>query len=74
VTDGDDGARMRGTYLSYLLRLWQVYGQESSLWRASLQSTQTRQQVTFAGLEELFEYLHTETGMKDEGHAHGSSR
>ena len=50
-------------YLSYLLRLWCVEGDKGRVWRASLQSTQTRQSVGFAGLEALFEYLRAETGV-----------
>ena len=49
-------------YRSYLLRLWCVQGDKSRVWRASLQSTQTRQEVGFAGLEALFAYLRAETG------------
>lgn len=51
-------------YLSYLLRLWCVEGDRGRVWRASLQSTQTRQQVGFAGLEALFEYLRAETSIE----------
>jgi len=45
------------TYLSYLLRLWRVSNDDKPLWRASLQSAETRERVGFAGLEELFDYL-----------------
>jgi hypothetical protein len=51
-------------YQSYLLRLWCVEGEEARVWRASLQSTQTRQQVGFADLEALFEYLRAQTSAK----------
>jgi hypothetical protein len=51
-------------YLSYLLRLWCVGGDKGRVWRASLQSTQTRQQVGFAGLEALFEYLQAQTSIE----------
>ena len=50
-------------YLSYLLRLWCVQGDKSRVWRASLQSTQTRQEVGFAGLEALFAHLRAETSI-----------
>jgi len=49
-------------YRSYLLRLWCVEGDKGRVWRASLRSTLTRQQVGFAGLEALFAYLRAETG------------
>ncbi len=48
-------------YLSYLLRLWRTAEDQGRVWRASLQSTRTRQQVGFAELEALFEYLRGET-------------
>jgi hypothetical protein len=51
-------------YRSYLLRLWCVEGDKGRVWRASLQSTQTRQQVGFADLETLFEYLRAQTSAK----------
>ena len=51
-------------YLSYLLRLWCVRGDKGRVWRASLQSTQTRQQVGFARLEALFEYLRAQTSIE----------
>jgi hypothetical protein len=51
-------------YRSYLLRLWCVEGDKGRVWRASLQSTQTRKQVGFAALEALFEYLRAETSVE----------
>jgi hypothetical protein len=51
----------RREYLSYLLRLWPVGGGGQVVWRASLKSTSTGQQVGFASLEELFGYLQAET-------------
>jgi hypothetical protein len=48
-------------YLSYLLRLWCVQRDKGRVWRASLQSTQTRQQVGFSSLEALFEHLWAQT-------------
>jgi hypothetical protein len=51
-------------YRSYLLRLWCVQGDKGRVWRASLQSTRTRQQVGFAGLEVLFEYLRAQTSIE----------
>ena len=45
-------------YVAYLLRLWRETGGISTRWRASLQDAHSGQRVGFAGLEELFEYLH----------------
>ena len=46
------------TYLSYLLRLWRVDGDEGlSVWRASLESSRTGERRTFASLDDLFEFL-----------------
>jgi hypothetical protein len=64
VIDRDAHKEEEAEYLSYLLRLWCVEGEEGKVWRASLQSTQTRQQVGFAGLEPLFEYLRTQTSVE----------
>ena len=59
-------------YLSYLLRLWQVRGEEEVVWRASLESVETRERTGFAGLDELFDFLREQTGVslasrEDEG-------
>jgi hypothetical protein len=52
------GERME--YVSYLLRLWRVDGSTQPIWRASLKSASTGEQVGFASLEELFDYLRAE--------------
>lgn len=52
-------------YLAYLLRLWQVNGDNGSsdsfgqkpVWRASLENPFTHERIGFAGLEELFDFL-----------------
>jgi hypothetical protein len=67
VTGGNAYKDEEPDYLSYLLRLWWVKGAKGRVWRASLQSTRTRQQVGFAGLEEAFDYLRAETGVKTGG-------
>jgi hypothetical protein len=58
--------------LSYLLRLWQVDGQERPLWRASLKSVDTGEQVGFACLEELFAFLREAMGGSDRKRAEAS--
>ena len=53
----------KGTYRSYLLRLWQVKQNGDIGWRASLEEAGTNQQHAFADLEDLFRYLVTETAV-----------
>jgi len=55
--------RERRRYLAYLLRLWRAGG-EAALWRASLESPRTGEQVNFASLDELLEFLRQQTGQK----------
>jgi hypothetical protein len=45
-------------YYSYLLRLWREDRNDESIWRASLESAQTREQHNFATLDELIAFLH----------------
>ena len=45
------------TYYSYLLRLWREDRNDESIWRASLESAQTREQHNFATLDELIAFL-----------------
>jgi hypothetical protein len=55
-------------YLSYLLRLWRVNGEAEpqnmgkAVWRASLESTRTRQRRGFANLDALFDFLQQQIG------------
>ena len=49
-------------YLSYLLRLWRVDGEEKAVWRASLESPHTGERRGFAKLADLFTFLEEETG------------
>jgi hypothetical protein len=62
-------------YLSYLLRLWRVNGDviphrrdaksqnmAKTVWRASLESTRTRQRRGFANLDALFDFLQQQIG------------
>jgi hypothetical protein len=48
-------------YLSYLLRLRRVSGQEA-VWRASLEDPHTGDLHNFASLEEVFDFLRAQTG------------
>jgi hypothetical protein len=62
-------AKERPAYLSYLLRLWRVDdddesgGEESALWRASLQSAHSGERQTFASLDEVVDYLQEQMGV-----------
>lgn len=48
-------------YLSFLLRLWRVGGEEEAGWRASLESAQTGERKSFASLDELIVFLQEQT-------------
>jgi hypothetical protein len=45
------------TYMSYLLRLWQVQAEEDLAWRASLEDTRTGERQGFASLDDLLDSL-----------------
>lgn len=62
VADIPEGSKERRDYLSYLLRLWRAGGGERPIWRASLRSAHTGEQVAFASLEDLFRFLRIQTG------------
>jgi hypothetical protein len=55
--------KRRVDYLSYLLRLWRVNGDEDQdktyqpVWRASLEDPQTGEQRGFASLDSVFDFL-----------------
>ncbi|MEJ2750952.1 MAG: hypothetical protein P8183_24050 [Anaerolineae bacterium] len=48
-------------YVSYLLRLWQAEDNGESVWRASLESSQTGQRWAFANLDEALAFLRAQT-------------
>lgn len=61
-------------YLAYLLRLWRAQEKGDTVWRASLQSPQTRERQGFASLDDLFDFLRGQTGVSldsEEGEQHG---
>jgi hypothetical protein len=71
ILAGDEGAGMDeapgetgrpADYYSYLLRLWRE-GEEREGWRASLHDSHTGERVGFASVDELFGYLHKQTGI-----------
>jgi len=49
-------------YYSYLLRLWQVDGAGSPIWRASLEDPHTGERRGFADLDSLFAFLKEQAG------------
>jgi hypothetical protein len=67
VADIPEGAEERRSYSSYLLRLWQVEDTGGSVWRASLKSAHSGEQVGFASLADLFTFLENETGSPSPG-------
>ncbi len=54
-------------YHAYLLRLWRDNGGEPALWRASLESPQVTERLSFASLVDLFAFLEQETGLSKPG-------
>lgn len=54
---GEQVSNSIDTYLSFLLRLWRDERDGAFIWRASLESAQTREQHTFATLDELITFL-----------------
>ena len=50
------------TYLSYLLRLWREEQNGTHVWRASLESAQTRERSSFSQIEELLGFICERTG------------
>jgi hypothetical protein len=53
-------------YYSYLLRLWQTENPRNQAWLASLEDPHTRQIVNFTSLEQLFEFINTQTRTREE--------
>jgi len=49
------------SYMSYLLRLWQVATGRGVEWRASLEEVSTGERQAFAGLDSLLAYLREQT-------------
>ncbi len=65
--------RKQPDYLSYLVRLWRVGAQsqfethlKQRVWRASAESAHTGERWSFASLDELFDFLHRQTGQNYE--------
>jgi hypothetical protein len=53
-------------YYSYLLRIWQTENSKNQAWLASLEDPHTRQIVNFTSLEQLFEFIKTQTHTREE--------
>ena len=47
----------KGSYLAYLLRIWQIKDAEQLTWRASLEDPHTGERQGFATFEALIEFL-----------------
>ena len=67
--------REKPDYLSYLLRLWCAYDGATPAWRAMLKSTRSCEEIGFASLEALFDYLRSISAsgpdQKEESDNHG---
>jgi hypothetical protein len=50
------GTATQGDYVAYLLRIWRE-GKGRTPWRASLQSPHTGEQMGFATVDDLFDFL-----------------
>ncbi|UCC65462.1 MAG: hypothetical protein JSV36_10635 [Anaerolineae bacterium] len=50
-------------YISYLLRMWRVNGEEAEAWRASLENPHTGERIGFASLDKLFVFLRQQAGV-----------
>lgn len=61
MADIRKGSRKQPDYLSYLLRLWPAEDQGHAVWRALLKSAGTGEQMAFASLEDLLDYLRAHT-------------
>jgi hypothetical protein len=53
----------RPDYLAYQLRLWRVCSGGRLAWRVSLKSARTGEDRSFAGLDDLFDFLRQQTGV-----------
>ncbi len=51
----------RYPYYSFLLRLWAESGDDSPIWRASLEDTRTGKRQGFPSVEALIAYLREQT-------------
>ena len=60
-------SREEGSYLSYLLRLWQTRSGDERIWRASLENPHTGERKGFATLADLFTFLEQEIGQRAPG-------
>lgn len=49
-------------YVSFLLRMWQAKRGRELVWRASLQSSRTKERIGFPSLEALFTFLGQQAG------------
>jgi hypothetical protein len=54
----DEGQR----YISYLLRLWPTKSGDETVWRASLEDSETGERRGFADLDALLAFLRERTG------------
>lgn len=58
-------------YLAYLVRLWQVDGDERPVWRASIEDPHSGERRGFGTLAQLFEFLRQRVAESDLAHLPG---
>jgi hypothetical protein len=54
-------------YMSYLLRLWQIQGNQNPIWCASLENPHTGERLTFTSLPRLFAFLQDQCTGQERG-------
>jgi hypothetical protein len=62
VTDDGERKRDQPDYRSYLVRLWRVSVGGATTWRASVECPHTGEQLGFASVQELFDFMSAQTG------------
>ncbi len=65
------------SYVSFLLRLWRIPDGDDAVWRASLEDTLSGEQMAFATVENLLEFLQrwekSSCGFPEERHDKGAA-
>lgn len=71
-SDGAAPAEPHRHYRSYLLRMWRARDAGDGPWRASIESVQTGERVSFAELADLLAFLRRQThDLSNEGGVNG---
>jgi hypothetical protein len=62
MTNDNETMRDQRDYVAYLVRLWRVSIGGATTWRASAECPHTGEQLGFAGVQDLFDFLSEQTG------------